>query len=203
MQKYFEYGEKETDYLKKRDKKLAELIEKFGHINFKCHDDLFSGIVFTIIGQQISTKAQDAVWGRVKNCINPVTPETIINAGVETLRLCGVSYRKAEYITNCALKVRAKEIDFEHIKNMTDDDAIKELTKLKGVGIWTAEILLLLCQMRKNIFSYNDLGIQNGLKLIYRHKKMSKKLFEKYRKRFSPYCSVASLYIWAANNQSD
>lgn len=79
---------------------------------------------------------------------------------------------------------------------MEDEESISYLSSLKGIGRWTAEMILLFCLQRKNIFSYNDLAIQRGLKMIYHHKKITKDLFEKYRRRFSPYCSVASLYIW-------
>lgn len=79
---------------------------------------------------------------------------------------------------------------------MEDEEAISYLSSLKGIGRWTAEMILLFCLQRKNIFSYNDLAIQRGLKMIYHHKKITKDLFEKYKRRFSPYCSVASLYIW-------
>ena len=198
MKKYFKYGKKETDYLKKCDKKLAALIDKVGHVDFECHEDLFSGMIYIIIGQQISMKVQEAVWQRVTNIINPTTPDTILTAGYETLHGCGMSYRKAEYIMNCALKIKSGKINLEHIKNMSDNEAIEELIKLKGVGVWTAEMLLLMCLMRNNILSYNDLGIRNGLKLVYHHKTITRELFEKYRKRFSPYGSIASFYLWAA-----
>ena len=80
---------------------------------------------------------------------------------------------------------------------MSDEDAIKELSALKGIGVWTAEMILLFCMQRPNIFSYDDLAIQRGLRMVYHHRKIDRKLFEKYRRRFSPYCSVASLYLWA------
>ena len=79
-----------------------------------------------------------------------------------------------------------------------DEDAIRELSALKGIGVWTAEMILLFCMQRPNIFSYDDLAIQRGLRMVYHHRKIDRKLFEKYRRRFSPYCSVASLYLWAA-----
>lgn len=75
---------------------------------------------------------------------------------------------------------------------------IRELSGLKGVGVWTAEMILLFCMQRPDVFSYDDLAIQRGLRMVYHHRKIDRKLFEKYRRRFSPYCSVASLYLWAA-----
>ena len=75
---------------------------------------------------------------------------------------------------------------------------IRELSALKGIGVWTAEMILLFCMQRPDVFSYDDLAIQRGLRMVYHHRKIDRKLFEKYRRRFSPYCSVASLYLWAA-----
>ena len=101
------------------------------------------------------------------------------------------------------MKIKSGEVDLSLIKEKNDEEAIKELTKLKGIGVWTAETLLLFSLMRKNIFSCDDIGLQRGLRRVYHHKKISKKLFEKYRERFSPYCSVASIYLWAAADIQD
>lgn len=195
---YFEYGEKEIAYLKKKDKALSEIIDKTGHIYREVDNDLFSAIIHHIIGQQISTKAQQTIWMRLYDGMKCINADTIINAGAERLKSFGISSGKAGYILDCAIKIKSGEINLAYIKDMNDTDAIKELTKLKGVGIWTAEMLLLFCLMRKNILSYDDLAIQRGLRILHHHKKITRKLFEKYRKRYSPYCSVASLYIWAA-----
>lgn len=83
------------------------------------------------------------------------------------------------------------------VENMSDEQAIQELAALKGIGVWTAEMILLFCLQRPDIFSYGDLAILRGLRMVYHHRKIDKKLFEKYRRKFSPYCSVASLYLWA------
>ena len=80
---------------------------------------------------------------------------------------------------------------------MSDDEAIAALSSLKGVGVWTAEMILLFCLQRPNIFSYGDLAILRGMRMVYHHRSIDKALFEKYRRRLSPYCSVASLYFWA------
>ena len=82
---------------------------------------------------------------------------------------------------------------------MSDEDAIRALSGLKGIGVWTAEMILLFCMQRPDIFSYDDLAIQRGLRMVYRHRAIDRKLFEKYRRRFSPCCSVASLYLWAVS----
>ena len=82
---------------------------------------------------------------------------------------------------------------------MSDQEAIEALSSLNGIGVWTAEMILLFCMQRSDVFSYGDLAILRGLRMVYHHRKIDKKLFEKYRRRFSPYCSVASLYLWAVS----
>ena len=196
---YFKYGEKEISYLKNKDKKLAEVIEKVGFIERDTEPELFSALVHHIVGQQISTKAQATIWERMKNSLGAVTPETILNAGADEIRSFGISLRKVEYIRDFARKVHMGEFDIDAAEKMDDDELIKYLTSLKGVGVWTAEMILLFSLERPNVLSFDDLGIQRGLRMVYHHRKIDKKLFEKYRKRYSPYCSVASLYLWAVS----
>ena len=197
---YFKYGEKEISYLKNKDKKLAEVIEKVGLIERKTDSELFSALVHHIVGQQISTKAQATIWERMKKSLGAVTPETILNASVDEIRSFGISLRKVEYIKDFAEKVHTGEFDIEAAEKMEDDELIKYLTTLKGVGVWTAEMILLFCLQRPNVFSFDDLAIQRGLRMVYHHRKIDRKLFEKYKRWFTPYCSVASLYLWAVSN---
>lgn len=194
---HFIYGSKEVDYLKSKDKVLGELIDQIGHIERETDTDLFSSVVHHIIGQQISTKAQTTIWNRMREKYGEVNAETISAADLDELQSLGMTFRKAEYITDFAGKVHSGEFDLEAISEMSDEDAIKALASLKGIGVWTAEMILLFCLQRPDIFSYDDLAIQRGLRMVYHHRKIDRKLFEKYRRRFSPYCSVASLYLWA------
>ncbi len=194
---YFEYGETEISYLRNKDKKLSEVIDQIGFIKRETDTDLFSSVVHHIIGQQISTKAQATIWRRMQDALGEVDAESILAAGKDSLQSLGMTFRKVEYITDFAEKVHSGAFDLEAISQMSDEDAIKELSGLKGIGVWTAEMILLFCMQRPNIFSYDDLAIQRGLRMVYHHRKIDCKLFEKYRRRFNPYCSVASLYLWA------
>ena len=135
----------------------------------------------------------------MQDALGQVNAETILSAGVSNLQALGISFRKAEYITDFARKVHTGEFDIEAVSQMSDTDAISALSSLKGIGVWTAEMILLFCMQRPDIFSYDDLAIQRGLRMIYHHRRIDRKLFEKYRRRFSPYCSVASLYLWAVS----
>lgn len=194
---YFEYGNQETSYLCAQDKKLAAVIEEIGHVNRVVDPDLFSSVVHHIIGQQISTKAQATVWSRMQTALGEVNAETILAADTDTLQSFGMTFKKVAYIQDFARKVHTGEFNLEGVWKMDDAEAIRELSALKGIGVWTAEMILLFCMQRPNILSYDDLAIQRGLRMVYHHRKIDRKLFEKYRRRFSPYCSVASLYLWA------
>lgn len=196
---HIEYGEKEISYLKSKDAKLAEVIDTLGFVEREIDTDLFSAVVHHIIGQQISTKAQATIWQRMQDALGQVNAETILSAGVSNLQALGISFRKAEYITDFARKVHTGEFNIEAVSQMSDTDAISALSSLKGIGVWTAEMILLFCMQRPDIFSYDDLAIQRGLRMVYHHRRIDRKLFEKYRRRFSPYCSVASLYLWAVS----
>ena len=194
---YFQYTTRETDYLSQKDKRLGEAIQKIGPIQREVDTDLFSAVVHHIIGQQISTKAQATIWQRMRETLGTVDAEHILAAGVPQLQKLGMTFRKAEYITDFAQKVQSGEFDLEGIWQKPDEEAIRELSSLKGIGVWTAEMILLFCMQRPDVFSYDDLAIQRGLRMLYHHRKIDRKLFAKYRRRFSPYCSVASLYLWA------
>ena len=194
---YFQYTTKETDYLSQKDKRLGEAIQKVGPIQREVDTDLFSAVVHHIIGQQISTKAQATIWQRMREALGSVDAEHILAAGVPQLQKLGMTFRKAEYITDFAQKVQNGKFDLEEIWQKSDEEVIRELSSLKGIGVWTAEMILLFCMQRPDVFSYDDLAIQRGLRMLYHHRKIDRKLFAKYRRRFSPYCSVASLYLWA------
>ena len=196
---YFIYGDEEIEYLKSKDKILGEVIEKIGHIERVTDTDLFSSVVHHIIGQQISTKAQETIWQRLKDELGEVNAENIYKTDVSRLQSLGMSFRKAEYIKDFADKVHSGSFNLQDISEMSDEEAIKALASLKGIGVWTAEMILLFCLQRPDIFSFDDLAIQRGLRMVYHHRKIDRKLFEKYRRRFSPYCSVASLYLWAVS----
>lgn len=194
---YFKYGEKEVEYLKSKDKKLSEVIDKVGYIERGVDSDLFSSVIHHIIGQQISTKAQRTIWQRMNDTFGEVTVESIGNTDVNELQSFGMTFRKAEYIKQFSMKIIKGEFDLEAVGKMTDEEAVMALTKLEGIGVWTAEMILLFCLQRPDVLSFDDLAIQRGMRMVYHHRKIDRKLFEKYRRRLSPYCSVASLYFWA------
>ena len=194
---FFAYGETELACLRAKDKRLCEVIDKIGHVDRVVDTDLFSAVVHHIIGQQISTKAQATIWQRMQQTLGTVDAGHILAAGVPQLQKLGITYRKAEYITDFARRVQTGECRIEEIWQMPDEEVIRVLSSLKGIGVWTAEMILLFCMQRPDVLSYDDLAIQRGLRMLYHHRKIDRRLFEKYRRRYSPYGSVASLYLWA------
>ena len=194
---FFQYGDCETTYLTSKDKRLGWAIQQIGHINREVDSDLFSAIVHHIIGQQISTAAQATIWSRLLTAAGTVTADSLTSLGRDRLQQIGMTYKKADYMLDFAKQVKSGTLNLEQLWSLSDEEVILELTKLKGVGVWTAEMILLFCMQRPNILSYGDLAIHRGMRMVYHHRKIDRKLFEKYRRRLSPYCSVASLYFWA------
>jgi DNA-3-methyladenine glycosylase II len=197
MADYFEYGEKEIEHLKRSDEQLMTVIERIGMIRRPVIPDLFSALVHSIVGQQISTKAHQTVWERMKNKLQKITPATVDSLTQEELQQFGITFRKADYIKSTAQKILTNEFDINALYSMTDEEVCARLSELDGIGVWTAEMLMLFSMQRPNVFSFGDLAIQRGLRMLYRHKKIDKVTFNEYWKRYSPYASVASLYLWA------
>ena len=194
---FFRYGDKETEYLKRRDKRLAKVIEKVGKIERTVIPDLFAALVHSIVGQQISTRAHETIWARMKHGLREITPQAIDRMPEEELQGFGISFRKAAYIKSAAKKIVCGEFDIQALETLPDEEVCAKLTELEGVGVWTAEMLMIFSMQRPDVFSFQDLAIIRGLRMTYRHRSIDRTKFDRYRKRYSPYASVASLYLWA------
>lgn len=193
---YFTYGDQEITHLKKRDKKLGAAIEEIGYIRREITPDTFLALVNSIISQQISRKAADTVLARLEGVLGQINPENIAVASDEIIQKCGLSMRKVGYIKGIANAVLLGNLDLKRLSVLSDDEVIKQLVALPGIGVWTAEMLLLFSFCRPDIVSYGDLAIRRGMMNLYGLKELSKERFLRYRKRYSPYGSVASLYLW-------
>lgn len=194
---YFSYGDTETAYLKSKDKALGAVIDAIGHIDRTVDTDLFSSVVHHILGQQISTKAQQTLWERMQDGLGAITADTLLDAGRDIIQSFGTTFKKADYILDFASKVQSGAFDIEAVEHMSDEEAIAALSSLHGIGVWTAEMILLFCLQRPDILSYGDLAILRGMRMVYHHRAIDRKKFERYRRRLSPYGSTASLYFWA------
>lgn len=192
----FQYGEKELDYLKSKDKKLGELIDHVGYLEIPVDEDVFSSVVRHIIGQQISMAAQNTIWNRLKEKLGKISPEKILSLSREELQSIGITFKKADYILNFAQQIYEESFSIAALHEMSDEEVIKELSKIEGIGPWTAEMIMTFSMQRSDILSYGDLAILRGMRMLYRHRKIDKAKFERYRKRYSPYGSIASFYLW-------
>jgi len=194
----FQYGETEVEWLSKRDKRLAQAIERIGLIERSTMPDLFTALIQCIIDQQISTAAARTVNARILQvCGGHMSAEALLAAGADNLQRCGTSMRKVQYMLGVAEAVQAGKLDLSAIPAMDDAQVIQTLTGLKGIGIWTAEMLMIFALGRPDVLSWGDLAIQRGIMRLYNHKELPRERFERYRRRYSPYGSTASLYLWA------
>ena len=195
--RYFQYGQAEVDHLSRKDKKLAAAIQAIGPLRREVMPDLFQALMHAIVGQQISMAAQRTIWGRLCGLLGAVTPESLLARPASEVQALGLSLRKVDYMRGIALQVVSGELDLQETAGLEDAAVCHRLAALRGIGVWTAEMLLLFCLQRPDILSYDDLAIRRGLRMLYRHRELPRERFERYRRRFSPYGSVASLYLWA------
>jgi len=193
----FQYGQAEIDYLTSRDKKLGRAIGDIGMIERQVMPDLFKALVHSVVAQQISSKAATTVWGRLCGNLLDITPCKVASAAVSDIQQCGLSMRKARYIKGIGEAASQGDLDLLELREMPDDGIIEKLSSLPGIGVWTAEMLLIFSLCRPDVVSWGDLAIRRGMMNLYGLKELSKKQFDRFRKRYSPCGSVASLYLWA------
>lgn len=197
----FRYGSTEIEYLRKRDRKLGQAIDEIGIIHRRVTPDLFTALAASVASQQISAKAAETVWRRMEERFSVISPETIAAATAEEIQQCGMSMRKAGYIKGIGDMVVNGSLDLDSIHSLPDDEVIARLTALNGVGIWTAEMLLIFSMERPDVVSWGDLAIRRGMIRLYGTETITRAQFERYRKRYSPFGSVASLYLWEISHR--
>lgn len=190
------YWEDAKKYLISKDKKLGKLIVKYPDY-LKSRKDPFFSLCKSIVGQQISVQAANAVWKKLEAKAKKMKPENILKLTTRQLASCGLSRQKIDYLKILARKFHTGEIDIKKLKKMDDDEAIKYLSQVKGIGKWTAEMFLFFNQLRPNIFPIQDIGLLRAISVNYKtsYPPTSKEL-ERYQKKWSPYCTVATWYLW-------
>jgi DNA-3-methyladenine glycosylase II len=186
----------ELDYLRKKDKKLGEAIDRIGFIEREVIPDLFTALVNSIVAQQISIKAVDTIWGRMEERFGEITAPNIAKQAVEDVQQCGMTMKKAIWIKSIAESVCTGDLDLNELAQLPDEEVCRRLCLLDGIGLWTAEMLMTFSLQRKDVVSWGDLAIRRGMMRLYHHKKLDKAKFERYKKRYSPYGTIASLYLW-------
>ena len=188
-------------HLAKHDLTIAELIARHDIPSFTKHDDYYQELVESIIGQQLSVKAARTIRSRFVELFGDKfpTPEEILAHDIEELRSVGLSRPKASYIQDLALKVIEGEIKFDELDSLSNEEIISELTRVKGIGVWTVHMFLIFCMGRLDILPTGDLGIRNGIVQLYQLDHLPdpheiELLAE--ANGWQPYASVASWYIW-------
>lgn len=182
--------------LKQKCSRMSDLIDFVGDVQSFYIPDYFTSLVNGIIYQSISYKAATSIWNRFMILLPNITPNDILSKSHEEIKSVGLSKSKAEYILNIANAFKNKTIrtDFE----MMDNNLIhKELQKIKGLGPWTSEMFLIFCLYRKDVLSYGDIAIRRGIEWLYQlDNELTKKEFLFYEKKYSPYKTLASFYLW-------
>jgi len=197
----FVYGTAEIEYLKSRDEHLGKAIDRIGPIARSVIPDLFTALVSSIVHQQISNKAAATVWGRMVERFSQILPDTMDAAPIEEIQQCGMSMRKAGYIKNIAAAVNSGNLNLAELQHHSDNQVIEQLSSQPGIGVWTAEMLMIFSMQRPDIVSWHDLAIRRGMSMLYGLDGLTRNQFDTYRGLYSPYGSVASLYLWQISKE--
>lgn len=192
----FPYGQRETAYLRACDPYMREAIDRIGHIDREMMPDLFAALVNSIIGQQISMAAADRIWAKALEKYGKITPQSLAASTPEEIKAIGISLKKAQWIYSAASAVANGSFDISALQSLRDDEIKRQLCSLGGVGMWTAEMLMIFSLGRMNVLSYGDFGIKKGLQKLYRLDKIDKSAFAGFAEKYSPYGTVASFYLW-------
>lgn len=195
---HYDLDNEKVKYLINTDEKLGKLIQYINKTELIIEEDGFKCIVKYIIGQQISDKARETIWQRVCSVLKKkVTPEKILEINDNELRKVGLSERKVNYIKILASAVISEDINFYDFKELTNEEIIKKLTALKGIGQWTAEMYLIFSLGRENVFSKGDGTIRRTIQWMYNLEKLpSPEILIKYFSSWTQYATIVSLYLW-------
>lgn len=194
--------QKVIDHFSKQDKHIHRFLSQMKLETLSPQvkpSEYFHRLTREIVGQQLSVKVADVIYKRFEKLFEnkPLTPEMILSMADQSLRDIGMSWGKVKYVKDLALKVKQNELAFDQFSKMTEEEIITELTKVKGIGRWTAEMFLIFNLGREDVFSFGDLGLRRAMEKIYGFEKnVSIKVFEPLVEKWKPYRSYASLALW-------
>ena len=178
------------------DSVLGSYIQKLSMPNYKLDRDYFKSLCKYIIFQQLSVKSASRTFARFKKLLQDVKPTILLNTNDDDLKNTGLSFRKVNYLKELSQSF-IKNDNYKNLINKSDQEIVKSLTKIKGIGSWTAEMFLIFTLGRIDVFSTKDIGLLNGLKLVYNlNNRPTFENAELLSKRWSPYRTIASLYLW-------
>jgi DNA-3-methyladenine glycosylase II len=191
------YWEDACKHLMKKDRVMKRLIPQFGDACLQTRGDAFVTLARSIVGQQISVKAAQTVWDRFALLPKQVTAANVLKLKVDDMRAAGLSVRKVEYLVDLALHFDNGAVHVKAWETMDDEAIIGELTAIRGIGRWTAEMFLIFHLMRPNILPLDDVGLINGIsKSYFSGDVVSRSDAREVAAAWAPYCSVATWYIW-------
>ena len=192
-------------HLQQADPVMAGIIERIGPFKMRYREPSFDAMARSIVFQQLHGKAATTIFERVRcACLNgggqsgeALTPASILALSEAQLRACGLSRQKLSYLRDLAQRTASGEIDFGRLPQMSDEDVIEHLTRVKGIGVWSAQMFLMFALRRPNVMPTADYGINAAIKKAYRKRQMPKpKQILKISQPWHPYCSVACWYLW-------
>jgi DNA-3-methyladenine glycosylase II len=191
---YWEHAKAE---LMKRDRIMKKLIPQFGDLHLVGHGDPFTTLARSIVGQQSSPKAAENAWGKLMEACPKFTPAQVVKAGAENLAACGLSKRKTEYILDLAEHFKARLVHVDKWAEMEDEAVIAELTQIRGIARWTAEMFLIFNLLRPNVLPLDDPGLIQGISRNYfSGEPVSRSDAREVAANWEPWRTVATWYLW-------
>ncbi len=190
-----EYWDIAKEELSRKDVVLHEIINTFDDLELVSRGDLFYTLIRSVIGQQISVKAASTVWSRFCETVGDIEPQNILSADIEDLRKCGLSQRKAEYVIG--ISESWPDYDSLEWKEKSDEEIIGELIKLRGVGRWTAEMILIFTMLRPDVFPIGDIGMIRGIEKSYNSgERLTREELYAISEKWKPWRTVACCFMW-------
>ena len=192
-----------VDHLSKVDVKIRALIKKHGIIDFQIEGDPFESLVEAIISQQLNGLVASTIFGRLKAIVNSGTikPDSLGAVPVPRMRKAGVSPQKIRYLKDLTARVLEGQLNLHDLTSKPDDEVIRQLDEVKGIGPWTAHMFLLFTLGRTDVLPVDDLGIQKSIQRVYSlRKRPNAERISEIAESWHPYCSIASLYLWHAKD---
>jgi len=192
-----DYWAQAKAHLARRDKVLRKLIRDFPDADLKTRGDAFQTLCRSIVGQQISVKAAQSIWGRFGEACKGVDPAGVADMPVEAMRACGLSGQKARYLKDLATHFHTGAVRPRRWARMGDEAIIEDLVRVKGIGRWTVEMFLIFHLMRPDVLPVDDLGLRRAMERAYNDgEPLTKAEMRALGERWSPWSSVATWYLW-------
>ena len=198
----FDNNSHAVNHLVKSDPQISFLIDTIGPYHLELRKDYYRSLVYSIVGQQLSSTVAKIIKNRLLSLCVEIQPNNVIQCSDEVLREVGISRPKIAYIKNLSLQILDEQLDIESFDELPDSEVIAQLTKIKGIGSWTAEMFLIFSLGRLNVLSVKDVGLQRAMKWLYQLDQYPDAVtMKKYGALWDPYCSIASLYLWEIVNR--